>query len=188
MRQKFASQIGLNSMRIMSLDKRSLLLQLRSTYEQRLAVAHRAEMDAREAAKTLATESEKKEDARAAIEFGSLAKGQSQRQAAAQAELDQLDALCARKLPVFSNKSPISLMALIDVLLTPEEGEEEGRTFLLLPFGAGTELTGPSGDGFLSVITPSSPVGKALLGKRVGDSAEVQLKAGVCDLMVLEVS
>lgn len=175
-------------MRGMSLDKRQLLQQLRHTYEQRLAIANRAEADARDAAKTLATEAEKKEDARAIIEFGNLAKGQSQRQAAARAELDQLDALCARKLPAFSDKSPVGMLALVDVILSPEEGEEEGRTFLVLPFGAGTELTGPSGDGFLSVITPSSPVGKALIGKRVGESVEVQLKNGVCELEVLEVS
>jgi transcription elongation GreA/GreB family factor len=39
--------------------------------------------------------------------------------------------------------------------------------------GAGVELTGPDGDGFLSVVTPLSPIGKAVLGRRVGESVDV---------------
>ena len=35
------------------------------------------------------------------------------------------------------------------------------------------ELTGPGGDGFLSVVTAASPIGRAVLGRRVGDSFEV---------------
>jgi hypothetical protein len=41
------------------------------------------------------------------------------------------------------------------------------------PAGAGEELTGPGGDGFLSVVTPGSHFGRALMGKRVGDVIEV---------------
>jgi transcription elongation GreA/GreB family factor len=41
--------------------------------------------------------------------------------------------------------------------------------------GAGAELEGPGGDGFLSVITPDSPVGKSLVGRRVGDSFETAI-------------
>ena len=51
-----------------------------------------------------------------------------------------------------------------------------GRTFFLLPVGAGLQLTGPGGDGFLSVVTPASPVGKAVLGRRVGETVEVLVR------------
>jgi hypothetical protein len=51
-----------------------------------------------------------------------------------------------------------------------------GRTFFLAPVGAGVELTGPGGDGFLSVVTPLSPVGKAVLGRRVGETVEVTVQ------------
>ena len=34
-------------------------------------------------------------------------------------------------------------------------------------------LTGPGGDGLLSVVTPASPIGKAVLGRRVGDVVDV---------------
>lgn len=172
----------------MPLDKRHLLVQLRGQYEQRLASARRSELDARDAARTVATESEKKEDGRVAIEFNGLANGQALRQHAMKAELDQLDALCTKPLPAYGDGSRAGLLALVDVALDHEDGEREERTFFVLPFGAGTELCGPGGDGFISVITPASPVGRAIVGKRAGDDAEVQLDRGVCELTVLEVA
>jgi transcription elongation GreA/GreB family factor len=56
------------------------------------------------------------------------------------------------------------------------EDEAQGRTLFLAPVGAGIELTGPGGDGFLSVVTPVSPIGKAVIGKRVGDTVEVMVQ------------
>ncbi len=56
------------------------------------------------------------------------------------------------------------------------EDEAQGRTFFLAPVGAGIELTGPGGDGFLSVVTPVSPIGKAVMGKRVGETVEVMVQ------------
>jgi transcription elongation GreA/GreB family factor len=65
----------------------------------------------------------------------------------------------------------VALGAIVEV-----EDDEEGRTFFIAPVGAGIELTGPGGDGFLVVITPQSPFGKALLGKKIGDSFEVDVR------------
>lgn len=62
----------------------------------------------------------------------------------------------------------IGLGAIVEV----EDGEG-GKTLFLAPAGAGEELTGPDGDGFLSVVTPGSPFGRALMGKRVGEVIEV---------------
>jgi transcription elongation GreA/GreB family factor len=50
-----------------------------------------------------------------------------------------------------------------------------GRTFFLAPAGAGIELTVPGGDGYLSVITPQSPFGRAVIGGVVGDVVEVKV-------------
>jgi hypothetical protein len=172
----------------MGIDKRLLLQQLRQQYVDRMASARRAELDARDAAKTVATESEKKEDARVALELGSLANGQALRSRAAREEIDAIDALCLRPLPALGRQSPVGLMALVDVAMVPDEGDEEERTFLVLPLGAGAELSGPGGDGFLSVITPSSPVGRALIGKRAGDSVVVDLPSGGWELRILDVS
>ena len=43
----------------------------------------------------------------------------------------------------------------------------------LAPVGAGITLTGPGGDGLLSVVTPASPIGKAVLGRKDGDVVEI---------------
>ena len=55
----------------------------------------------------------------------------------------------------------------------------EGRTFFLAPVGAGVTLTGPGGDGYLSVVTPSSPVGRAVLGRRAGEVIDVTVEREV---------
>jgi transcription elongation GreA/GreB family factor len=170
-----------------SLDKSELLSQLADRLRQSDRLAHRAEAEAREAARTLATESEKKEDGRAVIEYGSLATGQAQRVRRVQEEIKALSDFQDAGLPTFSRKGPVALGAIIDVSTEDEEGFAE-RTFFLLPVGAGTELTGPGGDGFLSVITPASPVGRALMGRRAGDTIEVTLAGEVREWTVLEVA
>lgn len=155
-------------------NKRFFVEQLRNHFVESLSVACRAEHDARDAARTIATESEKKEDGRVALEFGSLANGQALRTRRTQEELELLTSFAERGIPSYSQGAPIGLGALIDVLVDGPSGSEE-RTVILLPVGAGTELTGPGGDGFISVITPASPVGKSLLGKRAGDSIELSI-------------
>ncbi|XXF78368.1 GreA/GreB family elongation factor [Myxococcaceae bacterium GXIMD 01537] len=171
----------------MGLDKMTLLAQLTERLQHSDRLAHRAEAEAREAARSLATESEKKEDGRAAIEYGSLATGQAARGRRVQEELAALHALRDAGLPRFNARAPVAVGALVDVRTEDESGYDE-RTFFMLPVGAGTELTGPGGDGFLSVITPASPVGRALLGRRSGDTVEVTLAGEVREWTVLEVT
>jgi len=159
---------------------------LRAVFEDQLGNARKAAGDAAEAVKTLATESEKREDSRAALEFGSLQKGQTHRAMRAREELEELERFMKRSLQRYDRKTPIGLGALIDVRMETDKGEEE-RTFLLLPVGAGTELTGPGGDGFISVITPSSPVGKQLCGKRVGESVDMTVRGDTYEWTVTDV-
>jgi transcription elongation GreA/GreB family factor len=171
----------------MGLDKRALIEQLAAQLMRSDEVARRAGEEAREAARTLQTESEKKEDGRAAIEYGSLATGQTARAMKAQAELAQLAAFTRSGIKAFSRHSVVELGAVVDVAVEHAHGSEE-RTFFLLPVGAGAQLTGPGGDGFLSVITPASPVGRALLGHRAGDAVDVTLKGEVHEWTLVEVS
>jgi transcription elongation GreA/GreB family factor len=171
----------------MGLDKQFLIEQLAAQLRQSEEVARRAGQEAREAARTFQTESEKKEDGRAAIEFGSIATGQSARSRKVQEDLAALAAFWNRGLPAYSPSSPVGLGAIVDVMVEGERGAEE-RTFIVLPVGAGTELTGPGGDGFLSVITPASPVGRALIGRRAGDFVEVTINRETREWKLVEVS
>ncbi len=70
----------------------------------------------------------------------------------------------------------IGLGALVEL----EDGEG-GKTLFVAPAGAGEELTGPGGDGFLHVVTPGSPLGRGLFGKRVGDVVEVMVKGELAE-------
>jgi transcription elongation GreA/GreB family factor len=150
------------------MDKRALVEQLVSRIQQAAAVAQRAGEDAATIARDGATAAEKREDARVALEFQSLAKGQSRRVEKAKAELARLESFRPGRL---EPGAPIAVGAVVEV----EDGEE-GRTFFLAPVGAGIELTGPGGDGYLSVVTPASPVGRAVLGRQVGDSIAVDVQ------------
>lgn len=147
------------------MDKKFLVDQLAERLRESANVALQAQKAAAVEARDGATAAEKREDARVSQEYGSLARGQGQRAEKLRAELAALEGF---RPPTLSPKAPIELGAIVEV-----EGEELGRTFFLAPVGAGVELSGPGGDGFLSVVTPISPIGKAVLGRRVGDSVEV---------------
>jgi transcription elongation GreA/GreB family factor len=147
------------------MDKVMLIEQLAARLRESASVARRAGEDAALAAREGATPAEKREDARVALEQGGLARGQSQRAAQAETQLSILETF--RQTPLTKART-VALGAIVEV-----EDNSQGRTFFLAPVGAGVELSGPDGDGILSVVTPQSPVGRAVLGRRVGDTVEV---------------
>ena len=149
------------------MDKHDLVSQLVSQLEasarSALAARDAAAMEARDGA----TPDEKREDARAAHQLGTLGKTQQKRAPQALAEIDAL----ARFRPSpLSQTAAIGLGAIVEI---EDEESGEGRTFFLAPVGAGMTLTGPNGDGLLSVVTPISPVGRAVLGRHAGDVIDV---------------
>ncbi|MDX2023505.1 MAG: GreA/GreB family elongation factor [Deltaproteobacteria bacterium] len=150
------------------MDKRFLVEQLMDRLRETAAVARKAGQAAADEAREGASPAEKREDARVHMEYSSLARGQAERAQRAAAELSVLETF---RPPDFAANAAIALGAIVEV----EDGDQ-GRTFFLAPVGAGVELTGPGGDGFLSVVTPKSPVGQAVLGKRVGDTLEITVK------------
>lgn len=156
------------------MDKRFLVEQLTSRLQELGAVARKAGQAAEEEARTGATASEKRENARVAQEYSSLARGQNARASRTRAELATLELFRPWSGPTAraaTARGPVALGSIVEV----EDGAQ-GRTFFLAPVGAGIELHGPDGDGFLSVVTPVSPVGKSVLGRRVGDTVEVLIE------------
>jgi transcription elongation GreA/GreB family factor len=150
------------------MDKRYLVQQLvarlRASAENARREAEAAAMEAREGA----SPAERSVDARVAIEYASLARGQARREGRAR---DELAALEAFRPLALAPSAPIAVGAVVEV-----EDDGEGRTFFLAPAGAGVELTMPGGDGYLTVVTPASPLGRAVLGRKVGDSIEVTVE------------
>jgi transcription elongation GreA/GreB family factor len=148
-------------------DKQALVAQLVSKLHDALRVAERARDDAAEEAREGATPAEKRDDARVAIEQSGIARAQARRAAQLQAELKALAIFDPQPLP---RGAPVSVGALVEV-----EQEEGGVTVFLAPAGAGEELTAPGGDGFFTVVTSSSPLGRAILGHHTGDTVEARI-------------
>lgn len=146
------------------MDKQDLVDQL----VRQLQATARAALSARDAAASEArdgaTPDEKREDARAAHQLGTLGKAQQKR---AQQALAEVDAVAQWKP---ARMTAVAVGAIVEIE-DPDSGE--GRTLFLAPVGAGITLTGPGGDGLLSVITPASPVGKAVIGRKEGEVVDI---------------
>jgi len=157
------------------MDKQFLVAQLTDRVRASAQVARKAGQAAEEEARDGATASEKRENARVSQEYSGLARGQKERAARALTELSVLETF--RPPARLAARGPVAVGAIVEVEMENDSGQGfQGRTFFLAPAGAGVELTGPDGDGFLSVVTPVSPIGRAVLGKRVGDTVEVMVE------------
>ncbi len=152
--------------------KRFFVDELKSVYQARIAGAARAETTAADEADHMQSDSKRREDTKAAAMEGRMASGHRRRRKQAVAEMERLLDFAEGGFKHFKPTDRVGLGAMVDVRIEDEAGPEE-RTLLFLPVGAGIELNGPGGDGFVVVVTPSSPVGKALMGSRVGDSLEI---------------
>lgn len=149
------------------MDKAALVAQLVDHLRASATTAKTLRDDAAVEARDGATPAEKREDARAAIEHGAMARAQDKRLRAAEAAVEELTGF---RPPVWKPNAPIHTGALVEI---EDEDTGEGRTFFLAPTGAGVTLAGPGGDGFLSVVTPASPIGRAVIGRRQGDTVDV---------------
>ncbi len=155
--------------------KRHFIEELKRHYREIIAAAREAEVGVAEAAETLRGEARSRDDAKGASEFGRMASDHRDRRERAKAEVDTLLRFAERGLRSLPPDAKAGLGALVDVSIEDETGTEE-RTYFLLPVGAGTELLGPGGDGFISVVTPESPVGRGLMGAAVGDGLEISTR------------
>lgn len=156
------------------MDKQFMVDQLAARIRDSLLVAQREQEAAALEARDGASPSEKRDDARTAIEFSNLARAQGRRALAAQEELARIESFVPRE-----SGDRVSLGDIVEI----EDGTT-GRTIFLAPVGAGIELTMPEGDGFVTVVTPASPMGKALLGRELGETVEISVKGDERDWTV----
>ncbi len=153
--------------------KQHFVEELKRHYGEIIAGARQAELGTADAADTLQKESRSRDEAKQAAEFGRVSVTHRKRRERAVRDVDALIDFVGPGLRDLPRNAKVQLGAFVDVSIEDGEGESEERTFFVLPVGAGTELSGPGGDGFVSVVTPQSPVGKGLMGSMVGDSFEI---------------
>ncbi len=144
-------------------DKHAVHRALRASLEQALATMVAAANETREGATHEENRSEGDKDMRA-TEQSYLARGQAMRAEQLGEEVSRFAALAPI---VLDEDAPIVPGALVHVDI-----DGEGKTLFIVPQGGGTVL---DVDGHrVTVITPASPLGRALLGKRAGDDFELR--------------
>lgn len=147
----------------------ALLASLRASLE---AMAHAA-AQTREGAVHEEARAEGDKDMRA-TEQSYLARGQAMR---AEELAEQVHRLEATPLPRFGEGDAIAPGALVRALV-----EDEPRVLFVVEQGGGTELEVAGTR--VTVITPGSPVGRALVGRRVGEDLELRTRGAVREWVV----
>jgi transcription elongation GreA/GreB family factor len=141
-------------------SKTSLREQLAGALAVDLAARERAHRATREAATHEEAKPENDKDTRA-LELTYLARGEALRIEELRVAVAEVQAMAVDGV---DEGRPVRLGALV---ATDEDGVE--ALFWLAPHGGGSRL------GAVQVLTPKSPLGQALLGKRAGDEFEAVL-------------
>ncbi len=140
--------------------KRVLKEELVAVLAADLAARERAHRAAREGATHEEAKPENDKDTRA-LEASYLARGEALRVEELRKGLEDVRAMPIRAL---ADGERAALGALV---VADEEGA--ASAFWLVPYGGGSRLA----NGEVQVVTPKSPLGRALLGKVAGDDCEV---------------
>jgi len=147
------------------MNKRAILKKIVDKLVVELEIYFRAAQFSRAEATHESNKAENKYDTRG-LEASYLARGQSKQAAELEAALAEFGKMGVRK---FSSADAIAVGALLEL----EQGGESSFYFLG-PRAGGTEVIHDKKE--ILVITPQSPLGEQLLGKKAGDT--LQLKFG----------
>ncbi|MEY3608931.1 MAG: hypothetical protein RLZZ447_1719 [Verrucomicrobiota bacterium] len=142
----------------MSLDKSALRAAILAALREEQERQARAAADAHEEATSEESRPENKWDTHSQ-EAAYLAEGQSRQ---VQEAAEAIGLFAALPLSAFSPADPVALGALV----TLDSGGNVAR-YLLGPRAGG--LTVATAEGEVMVLTPQSPLGRQMLGRRVGD-------------------
>jgi transcription elongation GreA/GreB family factor len=156
-------------------DKTALRDELVRLLAGELATMNRAHKAVTEGATDEQAKPENDKDTRA-LEQSYLARGQARRVEELAAGLAEVQGMPLR---AFDDETPIGLSALVTL-----EAETGTRMVFLAPDGGGAKLA----NGAVQVVTPKSPLGRALVGMRAGDACTVTLGAREQEVVVIEVA
>jgi len=154
--------------------KAELVRELRAALAAALDAARAAHAAALEGATHTESRAENDKDTRG-LEQSYLARGQAQRVAELEAAVAELGVFAPR---AFAAGAAIAMGALITA---DEDGEP--RHLFVAPHGGGSVVAGS-----VHVVTPASPLGRALLGKRAGDDVEIALPGRTRALAIEDVT
>jgi transcription elongation GreA/GreB family factor len=157
-------------------DKRRVLEKLVESLAATLALMASSAEEIRKDATHEEAKPENDKDTRA-LEQSYLARGQALR---AESLVEQLQMIRNLTLPKLGPNDVVQAGALIAL----EEGDSE-RCVFLAPHGGGIAL---SVDGIsVTVVTPVSALGRAILGKQVGDEVEVKVRTTARSYSIVQI-
>jgi transcription elongation GreA/GreB family factor len=160
----------------MLIDKHALLSQIRSQLESELVALTQAAKAAHEAATHEESKAEDSHDTRG-LESSYLAGAQAQRASEIQQTLNFYKQVEFRQ---FSAEEPIAALAVVEL-----EANRKKTLYLIAPQGGGMRIS-IEGKSILT-ITPHSPVGEELVGRRVGDTIEVEAQGVMREFLITAV-
>ncbi len=149
--------------------REALLAEMRAA----LAAMAQSARDAAEGATHEENRSEGDKDMRA-TEESYVARGKAMR---TEELADELARAQAGAFRAYASSDPIGPGALVRVLV-----DDAPRVFLVSPYGGGRSLRIDGTE--ITVVAPATPVGSALVGKRVGDDFELALKGAMREWVI----
>ena len=155
--------------------KAAVLEALRARVAEDLAAAVATQRETVAGATHEESRAENDKDTRG-LEASYLARGLAARVAELEEAARRLAALEPR---AFRDDDPVALGALVTV---EEEEEPEPQRYFMAPAGGGIKLA--VGGARVQVVTPASPLGRTLLGKRAGDEVELRTPRGARTLAI----
>ncbi|MEW6307218.1 MAG: GreA/GreB family elongation factor [Verrucomicrobiota bacterium] len=151
------------------MKKNALIKKIVAELLGELELYSRAADAARAEATDEQSKAESKYDTRG-LEASYLARGQSRRITETERAIKEIEALPLRQ---FGPQDPIDLGALVEL-----EARDEQSYYFLAPCAGGTEVTHDKKE--ILVITPQSPLGEQLMGRKQGDRLKIEI-AGTRD-------
>ncbi len=160
------------------IDKEELLAELRRLVEVDLDAITAGQQASQEGATHAENKAEGDKDMRS-TESSYLARGLAKRVLELRTAASKLSNLNNR---VFGEDSLVAMSALVEV----EDEEEKSELYYIAPSGGGivVELGGHK----ISVVTPSSPLARAMIGLRLDDEVELHTPQGRKLLTLTELS
>ena len=123
------------------------------------------------------SKAENKYDTRG-LEASYLARGQSKQAAEIAQAIEEFESLQVRD---FGAKDPIDIGALVQI-----ESKKEVSIYFIGPRAGGTEVEHDKKE--ILVITPQSPLGQQLVGRKQGDKLQIEIAGSRSEYRVVSVS
>jgi transcription elongation GreA/GreB family factor len=149
------------------MNKRLLIKKIVARLAEELETYFRAAQFSRAEATHESSKAENKYDTRG-LEASYLARGQSKQAAELKSSIDDFEKLPVKK---FAADEPVDLGALVEL-----EHEGERDCYFIGPRAGGTEIVQDKKE--ILVITPQSPLGAQLVGKRAGEPLQLTIGGG----------